>query len=111
MGYTVPNTQPLQDVAGNPVAGFSDEAVTNDTPASNAAPTGLPTISGTARVGETLTASASGILDADGLANATFSWQWVASDRTADTDIVTRVTDYRAKRGRCRAHRAPGRCG
>ena len=88
VGYTVPNTQPLQDVAGNPVAGFSDEAVTNDTPSSNAAPTGLPTISGTARVGETLTASASGIADADGLTNATFAWQWIANDGTSDTDIA-----------------------
>ena len=53
----------------------------------NTAPTGLPTISGTARVGETLTASASGIEDADGLANVTFSWQWIANDGTADADI------------------------
>ena len=34
VGYTVPtgaNARPLRDVAGNPVAGFNDEAVTNDT--------------------------------------------------------------------------------
>ena len=40
--------------------------------------TGAPTISGTAQVGETLTADASGIADEDGIANATFSHQWVA---------------------------------
>ena len=56
--------------------------------AANSAPTGLPTISGTAHVGETLTASASGIADADGFANATFAWQWIANDGTSDADIA-----------------------
>ena len=46
--------------------------------------TGLPAISGTPRVGQTLTASTSGITDADGLSNATFMYQWIADD----TDIV-----------------------
>ena len=45
--------------------------------AANSAPTGEPTISGTARVGETLTASVSGISDADGLTGATFEYQWI----------------------------------
>ena len=40
--------------------------------------TGEPTISGTAQVGETLTADTSGIADADGLVNATYSYQWLA---------------------------------
>ena len=55
--------------------------------ASNTPATGEPTISGTAQVGETLTADTSGITDADGLVNATFSYQWVASDGATDTDI------------------------
>ena len=42
--------------------------------------TGAPTINGTARVGESLTASTSGIADADGLANASFTYQWLAAD-------------------------------
>ena len=46
----------------------------------NRTATGAPTITGTARVGETLTANTSGISDADGLANATFSYQWLADD-------------------------------
>ena len=46
----------------------------------NAAATGAPTVSGTAQVGETLTASTSGIADADGLTNATFSYQWLRDD-------------------------------
>ena len=54
----------------------------------NSPASGAPTISGTAQVGQTLTASTSGIADADGLTNATFSYQWTASDGTTDTDIT-----------------------
>ena len=49
-------------------------------PPQNSAASGAPTISGTAQVGQTLIASTSGIADADGVANATFSYQWVADD-------------------------------
>ena len=56
-------------------------------PQPNSPATGQPTISGTAQVGEMLTADTSGIADADGLTNATFSYQWVANDGTSDTDI------------------------
>ena len=38
-------------------------------------------------MGETLTANTSGIADDDGLVNATYSYQWVANDGGADTDI------------------------
>ena len=54
------------------------------TRASNSPATGLPTIDGTAQVGETLTASTSDIEDADGLTGATFSYQWLSS---RDTEI------------------------
>ena len=40
--------------------------------------TGAPAIGGTAQVGETLTASTTGITDADGLGNATFTYAWLA---------------------------------
>ena len=53
----------------------------------NSPATGLPTISGTAQVGETLTADTSGIADTDGLSGETFAYQWVSSDGTTDTDI------------------------
>ena len=53
----------------------------------NTPATGLPAISGTAQVAETLTASISDIVDADGLTGATFSYQWVSSDGITDTDI------------------------
>ena len=47
---------------------------------SNSPATGAPTISGRAQVGETLTATTSGIADADGIANAIFTYQWLADN-------------------------------
>ena len=44
----------------------------------NSPATGQPTVGGTARVGETLTADTSGIADVDGLSNAVYSYQWQA---------------------------------
>ncbi len=46
------------------------------------APGGLPTISGTPRVGATLTANTSGITDPDGLTNTTFTYQWLEDGGT-----------------------------
>ena len=54
---------------------------------SNSPATGLPTISGTALVGETLTASTSGIADEDGLSNPTYSYQWIRNDGATDSYI------------------------
>ena len=53
-------------------AGASDE------PAANSPATGSPTITGTARVGETLTADASDIEDPDGMDDAAFTFRWSA---------------------------------
>ena len=53
----------------------------------NSPATGAPAIRGTPQVGEMLTADTSGITDADGLTNATYTYQWVANDGTTDTDI------------------------
>ena len=91
VGYTVPtgaDAAPLQDAAGNEAASFAGEAAANETEAPNAAPAGLPEISGTPEVGETLTASVDSIVDADGLDNATFAHQWLANDGTDDTEIA-----------------------
>ena len=49
--------------------------------------TGAPTISGTARVDQILTADTSGIDDDDGLTNVSYSYQWIRNDGAADTDI------------------------
>ena len=46
--------------------------------------TGSPTISGTAQVGQTLTADTSDISDHDGLTNVTYSYQWLADDTEID---------------------------
>ena len=50
----------------------------------NTAPTGLPTISGTPQVDETLTADISGIADADGLTNVSYLYQWIAGGSDID---------------------------
>ena len=55
----------------------------------NSAATGLPTASGTALVGETLTVGTSGISDGNGLSNPGFTYQWVRSVDGADTDITS----------------------
>ena len=61
---------------GDQIEPCSEDVDTTD----NSPATGAPTISGTAQVGETLTADTSGIADADGLTNATYSYQWLADD-------------------------------
>ena len=72
---------PVPEVAeGDEIEPCSEDADTPD----NSPATGAPTISGTAQVGETLTANTSGVADGDGLANATFGYQWLADD----TDIA-----------------------
>ena len=58
----------------------TEQQETEPAPSENSPATGTPTITGTAQVGETLTADTSGIADADGLADAEFSYQWLADD-------------------------------
>ena len=70
--------RPLSNSPSATVAGPNEEPA-----ATNTAATGAPTISGTAQVNETLTASVSGISDADGLENASYAHQWVRGN----TDI------------------------
>ena len=83
VSYTVPTDAAaprIQDEAGNPAASFSDQDVENNTPPpANTPATGAPTISGTAQVGETLTAETSAIADADGLDNVGYSYQWLTN--------------------------------
>ena len=61
-------------------------------PSQNSPAAGRPTISGTAQVGETLTADTSGIADADGLTNVVYSYRWIRNDGSSDTHI-TGATD------------------
>ena len=65
-------------------SGIEAAAGNSVTLAFNVAATGAPTISGTKQVGHTLTASTSGIADANGLANVNYDYQWISND----TDIA-----------------------
>ena len=76
-----------------------------DTPAAPAAEpdspaTGTPSINGTARVGETLTADTSGIVDADGLDDVSFTYQWLADDADISGATGSTYTLADADRGK-----------
>ena len=78
-GKTIKVTVSFTDAEGNPETLTSDP--TGEVAAKpNIQATGQPTISGTVRVGETLTADVTGIADEDGLDNVVFSYQWMADD-------------------------------
>ena len=68
------------DDAGNEETLTSHAVLGTALTTSNSPATGAPTISGTAQVGETLTADTTGIADEDGLENAVFGYQWLADD-------------------------------
>ena len=86
-GQTIQVRVSFTDDAGNEttLTSAATEAVAAK---ANSLATGEPSISGTARVGDTLTVDTSGIADADGLENATFSYQWIGNDGSSDTDIA-----------------------
>ena len=76
--YRVRGADPFGDPrdASEPVAIRTPQS----DPAANSPATGAPIIVGEPHVGEVLTADTSGIADADGLDNATFTYQWLADD-------------------------------
>ncbi len=79
--------------------GTADSAqytMTIDVTAVNDAATGAPTISGTAEVGQTLTASTAGISDVDGVPNS-FTYQWkryAANGTTFEANIDAGARTY-----------------
>ena len=87
----------IQNTAGNDAATFTTgmdgvPAVTNNS-ITNTPATGAPTITGTATVGQTLTAVTTGIMDADGLTNVSYTYQWIRVDGTdADISGATSIT-------------------
>ena len=98
VSYTDPtagdDTVALQDIAGNDVASFTTgmsgvPAVTNNS--TNNAATGEPAITGTAQVGQELTADASPITDTDGLTGVAFTYQWlrVDADGTSNEEDIS----------------------
>ena len=93
--YTVSYREPsdaadtrLMDEAGNPAASFGQWGEAQTELRVNTPATGGPGISGTPEVGETLTATTSGIEDEDGLENAVFVYQWLRSDLSTQTDTA-----------------------
>ena len=66
----------------------------------NTPATGAPTISGTPQVGQTLTASTSGISDADGLTNVSYSYQWLADDTEIDGATSSTYTPQSSDNGK-----------
>ena len=67
----------------------ADQTITVTVTDANDPATGTPTISGTATVGQVLTASTTGIADADGLTGVTYTYQWVR----VDADGTSNPTD------------------
>ena len=72
------------NAVGTSDASDSDDTTTAST---NTAAMGAPTITGTAQVGQTLTAATTGITDADGLTSPTYTYQWIRVDGTDEEDI------------------------
>ena len=107
MGQSVPAANigtlvftPAANANGSPYTTFTfkvsdgeDESavatMTVNVTAVNDPATGAPTISGTATVGQVLTAETTGIADADGLTSPTYTYQWVR----VDADGVSNETD------------------
>ncbi len=76
----------VHDGTDESAAGYT---MTVNVTAMNDPATGAPTISGTAVVGQTLTAATLGIADVDGLTRPTYGYQWVR----VDTDGTSNPTD------------------
>ena len=87
-GTTVKVTVSFTDDANNPETRTS-AATAAVSAAPNTLATGAPTITGTAQVGQTLTASTTGIADANGLTTPTYTYQWIRVDGTDEADIAS----------------------
>ena len=71
--------------------------------AANTPATGAPTITGTAQVGQTLTAVTTGIMDANGLDNVSYTYQWIRTEAPisgATASTHTLVAADQARRSR-----------
>ena len=99
VSYTRPTSgsnNRLRDDVQNEVASFTDFAVNNQTPATNTPATGKPAVTGTARVGQTLTAGIGDIDDEDGLPSTfpdDYRFQWVRLDADGTSNPSNVGTD------------------
>ena len=94
------NYSPAANLYGTEVASFTFKVNDGTVDSANAytvnidvkgeddSATGAPTITGTAQVGETLTAVTTGIMDADGLTSPTYTYQWIRANGT-EADIAS----------------------
>ena len=86
------------DDAGN------DETLTSDATAAvaatNSPATGGPVIEGTPAVGQTLTATTSGIGDDDGIATSVFAYQWLADDAAIEGATASTYTLTDSEQGK-----------
>ena len=87
LGTTIKVKVSFTDDASNPET-LTSTATAAVAAAANTPATGAPTITGTAQVGQTLTAGTTAIMDADGLTSVSYTYQWirVATDNT-ETNI------------------------
>ena len=86
-GTTIKVKVSFTDDASNPET-LTSAATSMDIAAANTPATGVPTITGTAQVGQTLTAVTTAIMDADGLTSVSYTYQWIRVDGT-DADIAS----------------------
>ena len=93
-GTTVKVTVSFTDDASNAET-LTSAATAAVAAAANTPATGAPTITGTAQVGQTLTAVTTGIMDANGLTSPGYTYQWirVATDNT-ETNIAAATATY-----------------
>ena len=80
-------SESLTSAATASVSSAGEGSSGGETPRNSPA-TGAPTITGTALVGETLTADTSGIADSDGLTNVSYSYQWISNDGDSDSNVT-----------------------
>ena len=85
-GTTIKVTVSFTDDASNPET-LTSAATAAVAAAPNTPATGAPTITGTATVGQTLTAGTTAIMDADGLTNVSYTYQWIWVDGGTETNI------------------------
>ena len=102
MGKAIKVRVSFTDDAGNDeqLTSAVTGAVAAAPPPPNTSATGLPTITGAAQVGETLTADTTGISDDDGLDSATFSYQWLADDAEINGATASSYTLVAADAGK-----------
>ena len=86
-GLTVQVQVSFNDDAGNGET-LTSAGTAAVAPRANSPATGAPVITGTAQVGETLTADTGGIADSDGLTGVSYNYQWISNDGNSEWDIT-----------------------